>query len=282
MSANAGSPSIPFADLSSWRKVAVTGGDALQWLNDLVSADVSALSAGTGRRSLLLSPTGRIRAEFATARLDTDSFLLIQDPEQPSSIQQLLEPYVLSADVELTDRTTELHLFAFPDLAAPPAGTDGTWVRPSLLGPGLDLLTSTPVTLATTVPVTKLSPEELEERRVLRGAPRFGVDAREEDLPQEAGLADAVAFDKGCYLGQEAVAKVRNLGHPRRVLVHVEAAAPLRAGDAIIAGDQQVGRVTSAVPRGGGAVGLASVRWSSREGPFRTNEGTELHARPLR
>ena len=53
-----------FVDLSYWRKVAVTGGDAVEWLNDLVSADVADLLPGRARRSLLLSPTGQVRAEF--------------------------------------------------------------------------------------------------------------------------------------------------------------------------------------------------------------------------
>jgi folate-binding protein YgfZ len=276
-----GAPSIVFADLSAWRKIAVTGVDAFQWLNDLVSADLSALSPGTSRRSLLLSPTGRIRAEFTAARLDTDSFLLIQDPDQRSPIERLLEPYTLSSDVELTDRTTELQLFAFPDLLRPLADAERTWLRPSVLGPGLDLLSRAPAAFATTVAITKLSPEELDRRRVLEGTPRLGIDVREEDLPQEACLADAVSFEKGCYLGQEAVAKVRNLGHPRRVLLRIRTAASIEAGDAVFVDGQEVGRVTSAVRLGDGSAGLASVRWAAREGPFRTNEGAELGAQPL-
>lgn len=273
--------SIAFADVSAWLKTEVAGSEALQWLNDIISADIGALAPGTTRRSLLLSPTGRIRAEFTVARLAAESLLLIQDPDQPSPIKQLLDPYVLSSDVELTDRTTELMLFAFPDLTDALASAEGTWLRPSVLGSGLDLLTPTPSMLATTVEITKLSPADMERRRIVQGLPRLGVDALEGDLPQEAGLADAVSFDKGCYLGQEAVAKVRNLGHPRRVLLRLASDAVVRAGDPLFAGGEEVGRITSAVPVDAMTLALASVRWAARESPLRTSEGAELNARPL-
>jgi tRNA-modifying protein YgfZ len=108
-----------------------------------------------------------------------------------------------------------------------------------------------------------------------------GRDATADDLPMEAGLQDAVAFDKGCYLGQEAMARVRNLGHPRRVLVRVETDAQVSAGDPIFVDGEQAGAVTSAVMVNGRTVALASVRWAHRDGPLRTKEGAELSARPL-
>jgi folate-binding protein YgfZ len=102
------------------------------------------------------------------------------------------------------------------------------------------------------------------------------VDALDDDLPQEGGFGGAVAVDKGCYLGQEAVAKVRNLGHPRRVLVHVRAGAPVRAGDAVRAGDQPVGEITSAARDDDRWWALAKVRWRDRATPLATTEGVSL------
>src|SRR5438094_8874339 len=127
-----------FADLSSWRKVAVSGPDARKWLNDLVSADISHLAPGRARRSLLLSPTGRIRAEFPVAARG-DVFLLIQDPAQPAPMDALLSRYILSSDVELEDRTEHLALYAFPGLSAAPDMPGGTTSAPSCLGAGVDL-----------------------------------------------------------------------------------------------------------------------------------------------
>jgi tRNA-modifying protein YgfZ len=94
-------------------------------------------------------------------------------------------------------------------------------------------------------------------------------------------LADAVSFDKGCYLGQEAVAKVRNLGHPRRVLVHLTANDAVAPGDLVQAGAEQAGVVTSARPSGGRWWLLARVSWRWREGPF-TASGSPLAVVPRR
>jgi folate-binding protein YgfZ len=211
------------------------------------------------------------------ARLGEDALVLLQDPTQVSPIDALLERYVLSSDVSLVDRTTELQLMAFPDVDNTPNGSwNGTVLRPSVLGSGLDVLTTSPLTLATTVEVRRLSPEEVEARRVARGVPKLGVDATEDDLPQEAGMTEAVSFEKGCFLGQEAVAKVRNLGHPRRVLVSVEADVALSAGETVFSDGEEAGRVTSAV----GTTAIATVRWPFRDGPFRTSVGAELRARP--
>lgn len=271
-----------FADLSAWRKIAVTGSDALEWLNDLISADVSGLTSGSSRRSLLLSPTGRIRAEFTVARLDAETLLLIQDPEQPDAIDQLLDRYVLSSDVSMADRTDELMLFAFPDVDGDLEGTwsAGTILRPSVLGSGLDVLSDAPLTVAGTHELQSLSSEEIEERRILRGVPKYGVDASGDDLPQEGGFTDAVSFGKGCYLGQEAVAKVQNLGHPRRVLLALEAAGVVVAGDVLEQDGAEVGWITSAAGDDERTSALATVKWAYREGPFHTKNGAELHARP--
>lgn len=279
------SESSVFADLSEWRAIEVSGTEATEWLNDLVSADIASLEPGSSRRSLLLSPTGRLRAEFTIARHRPSALLLLQDPGQPSAIDRLLVPYILSSHVELRDRSKERRLFAFPETDDLPPGLPGTALRPSCLGSGMDLIVPANEVASALTQIgerfSKLSPGELEARRVARGIPRLGVDALEDDLPQEAGMESAVSFDKGCYLGQEAVAKVRNLGHPRRLLIRIDTAAPLARGDSIFVNGDEAGRVTSAVRFDGRTTGLATVRWAAREGPFQTKEGAELEARPL-
>jgi len=275
-----------FADLSSWRKIAVSGTEATPWLNGLVSADVGGLLPGKARRSLLLSPTGRVRAEFTVAARD-EGLLLIQDPIQHRSIGELLAPYVLSADVGLEDRTTDIALFAFPGRSdAPAPGASSSISIPSCLGAGVDLLASAERrdqlmrTFGSSFDLA--TEEEVEGWRVSSGLPRFGVDALEDDLPQEAGLDGAVAFDKGCYLGQEAVAKVRNLGHPRRLVVRLASRERVRAGEAVLADGQQAGVVTSALADAGGSVLLARIVWDARDLPLRTASGGALDraARP--
>jgi folate-binding protein YgfZ len=281
----AGVPAAAFVDLSSWRKVAVSGADAWTWLNDLVSADVGDLRPGGARRSLLLSPTGRIRAEFTVAA-QQDAALLLQDPEQTASVLDLLARYVLSSDVRLGDRSEMLALVAVPGAAAEAVGDvvasvpGATVSSPSCIGAGVDLIAPAgareAVIEAASRSLAQIDDAALETWRVTSGIPRFGVDALEDDLPQEGGFGDAVAFDKGCYLGQEAMAKVRNLGHPRRTLLHLTAGGTVAAGDPVESGGRNVGEVTSAVAAGGRWSVLVKVRWDARAATLTAGNGVAL------
>ena len=111
------------------------------------------------------------------------------------------------------------------------------------------------------------------------GIPRFGTDVLPDDLPQEGGLTEAVSFQKGCYLGQEAVAKVQNLGHPRRLVLPLMAGGPVSPGDAILADGTEVGEVTSAAPGRDEWFVLGRVKWETRGGHLTTSKGTELSLR---
>lgn len=269
-------------DISSWRKIAVRGADAMSWLNDLLSSDLSELEPGTARRSLLLSPTGHVRAEMTVAR-GGDDLLMIQDPAQPRAIDALLERYVLSSDVVLANRSHELAAFALPMRAVRPNVEGALASSPSCVGvDGFDVLAATArsatalETLADEAIVATL--EDLERWRIVAGLPRFAVDGAEEDLPFECGFGDAVAADKGCYLGQEAVARVRNLGHPRRALVHVASDAAVHPGELVRANGDDAGRITSAAEHGGRWWAFAKVKWGPRDDPLVTQNGTPLRA----
>src|SRR5438132_10628083 len=108
MSRSEGSPG--FVQHDGVRIVEVTGSDARGWLNDLVTGPVGTLRSGRATRSLLLTPTGRIRADFTVA--DTGRLTLLQDGAQPHAIDGLLAPYVLSSDVEMSDESERLALFS--------------------------------------------------------------------------------------------------------------------------------------------------------------------------
>ncbi len=264
-----------YVNLSSWWKVGVEGADAGDWLNDLLSAELSGMDTGEARGSLLLTPTGRIRASVAVARFDR-GYLLLQDPAQPSRIDLLLDPYVLSSDVVLRDRTREIGLIAFPNLDVPPIA--GHTLRPSVLGPGSDVVTA----LGTLTPdLAEADMEAVERWRVRRGAARFGVDLGTDSLPHEAETGELIAYGKGCFLGQEAVARVRNLGHPPFVLLAADATASVTAGDAILAGEREAGTVTSATTEGASTAVIARVRWALKDVPLRTAGGVELAPRGL-
>jgi folate-binding protein YgfZ len=255
-----------FVDLSDWRKVIVSSADAVTWLHDLLTADIEGLVPGTACRSLLLTPTGRIRADVQVLRRDED-LVVVQAPDQPEHIGLALSPYVLSSDVSLQDATDAQALLAIPGAGAAVVGLPG--FAPSALGPGVDLLPATgkPAWRAENALVksdlVEVSHEAADAWRVISGIARMGADFDTNALPAEVGLEWTIDTAKGCFLGQESVAKIRNLGHPPRVLRHVRSEAPFVPGSPVFAEGEQVGTVTSAAPLPDSCVGLASVRWSA-------------------
>lgn len=268
-----------YADLSHWRKVLVRGADARGWLNDLLTADIANLSTGSSRPALLLSPTGRIRALVTVGSIGT-GILLIQDPRQPSAIDMLLEPYLLSSDVEMTDVTERIRVVAFPD-AEPPDVSGGQPLTPSSLGPGADLVLPDTAPAPSLEGLIEVGPESVDEWRIHRGIPRFPTDLTPESLPHEADLDAAIDYEKGCYLGQEAVAKVRNLGHPPWLVLSMRAEGTVAAGDVVLGDDEDVGRVTSAAAVNGRSALIARVRWSAQDLDLTTASGTSLQTSGL-
>lgn len=242
------------ADLDGWSTTEVRGPDAAVWLNDLVTAEVERLEAPGLRRSLLLSPTGRIRADFLVLRPSPEpAFFLLQPPGQPSTLLDLLAPYVLSSDVEVV-----------------PADVSGWFVAPEATG-GWRLLEDRGELAARA--------DALDAWRIRHGLARFPVDVDVDSLPAEAGLDREPLIDrtKGCYLGQESVARVRNLGHPPRVVLAARAAPVPERGTAVMADGNAVGTVTSADPDDGAA--LIRIRWDARRSALATVDGTVLEVR---
>ena len=266
-----------FADLSAFRKVRVTGSDATGWLHDLVTCDVASLPLGGSRPSLLLSPTGRIRATFAVGR-DARGYVLLQAPDEPDRVEDTLRPYVLTSDVALDGAPSdELGLIAIADPAA--SVVEGSLLAPSVLGEGVDVLTPDPDGLRAALVargVVEAGLAAVETWRVLRGRPRFGVDFGPESLPAEAGLDGWVDLTKGCFLGQEAVARVRNLGHPPRVLRHLRTQGRATPGTPVLSADAPAGTVTSAAAHDGGTVVIARVRWEFAQADLRLAGGGPL------
>jgi tRNA-modifying protein YgfZ len=272
-----------YAELEAVPLTLVSGSDARAWLNDLVTTDVQTLGRFETRPSLLLSPTGRIRSSFHVLGLGERDFALAQPAEQPESVSDALAPFVLSSDVAVS--SSRLRLFAVPGRGAPPERF-GNAYRPSVLGGGFDLLVGASgdevfedlrADLAAEA-LVPAGPESVEARRILRGEAAFPSDLDTESLPAEAGLDGAPIIDraKGCFLGQEAVAKVANLGHPTRVVFAVEAAAPVHAGETVrTEGGTDVGLLTSAVDR----LGIVRVRWDARDADLATASGTRLRPR---
>jgi hypothetical protein len=274
---------------SNVRATWVGGSEARGWLQDLITADVAGLRPFQTRRSLLLTPTGRIRADFHVMGFGDarQSFVLVQAEDQPHAVADALRPYVLSSDVDL--RPAPFELVSVPASAVPDAPSD-VW-RPSVLGHGWDLLTLPGGPAEDVVHgleragLVEASDRAAEAWRIRRGVPRFPVDIDEDSLPAESGLDDQVTIDrtKGCYLGQESVAKVRNLGHPARVVLALRSSVRVDAGATIVTRgattDEEVGLVTSADALPEGSALIARVRWDARGADLRTRSGAPLEPR---
>ena len=257
-----------FVDRSEDRAVVVRGADARGWLGDLVTADIASLVPGSSRRSLLLTPTGRIRADMWITQIDDDAFLVVQARDQPEPVDDLLRPYVLSSAVRLEPASDGRSVLLFParEEIVTALGDDRSVLRRRSAGSGSILVDE----------------RAFEIWRVGRGDPRMGIDFEAGALPAEAGLERLIDVTKGCFLGQESVAKVRNLGHPPTVLRHLRcdtrviAGTPVSTADGSSAGSV-VGRITSTAPaRDGGTVLIARVEFRAAGVPLRTADSSPL------
>ncbi len=241
-----------FVDRSADRKLTVRGADARGWLGDLVTADVATLEPGTSRRTLLLSPTGRIRADLLIAGGGVGGFLVMQSTDQPEPAIDLLSPYVLSSSVELEDVSAQRAALLLAE-----RNEIVTAFRPELFAVERDLLDEG---------YLRIGEAAHEAWRVGRGDARMCVDFDAGALPAEVGLEHTIDFRKGCFLGQESVAKVRNLGHPPTVLRHGWTQADTQIGAPVHVAGDEVGAITSVAPRrAGGLAFIARVTWAAAE-----------------
>ena len=212
--------------------VRVIGPDAADFLERMLSNEVEALETGFARRALLLTPKGRIIAPLRAVRESDQAFLLITEAglAEPVSGALLRARFAAKCEISVVPLHGYLHL-ADPGrgVRVEDYGVDAweTWEKGELEAVGAD---------------------ELEPLRIEAGTPAWGKELDEIVLPAEAGLDEThISFTKGCYPGQEPVARLHFRGHPNRLLrrLAVESALP---GDEIVFEDKTVGRVTSAVP----------------------------------
>jgi tRNA-modifying protein YgfZ len=199
--------------------VRVAGPDAEDYLQRMVSNDVEALSVGDACEALLLTPKARVIAPLRVLRRGADDFLVLTEPELGDTVRQQLQRTRFAAKVEIEPEEHE------------------SWL---VLG-GDEVLDEKP-------PGLEVAEEDAERWRIEAGIPRWGNEIDERVLPAEAGLDEThVSFSKGCYPGQEPIARQRYRGKVNRRLRVLEI-DDTRPGDEIRNADKVVGRITSAVP----------------------------------
>ena len=275
-----------WVDLSGRGKIFATGRDRARLLHNLTSNHVKQLEPGQGCYAFLLTPQGRIQADLNIFCLP-DRFLLDTEPETRQRVLDLIRKYIIADDVALEDASDRLCALGVegPNAAAvlaaagaPVPGTpwshaaweDATVAAVSSTGqPGFRIFgpAERKQDLTVRLAAAGARPASAEAARVVRlenGVPRYGDDIFDTTLPQESRQMHALHFNKGCYLGQEIVERVRARGHVNRLLMplRIEGEEPLTPGTKLDASGVDAGEITSATfsPAEGKVVALAYVR----------------------
>jgi folate-binding protein YgfZ len=224
------------ADLSGVRsRLRVTGADRVDFLQGQCTNDVRRLQPGESCYAAFLNAKGKMRGEGQVI-CQTDAFLL----EVNLGLAPSLEKFIITEDVTIEDISVSMHewLVIGDEIGEVPVPVS-TFRHPL----GWGLISEKPMTAT-------IGAETLEMLRIEAAMPKWGVDMDENTIPVEAGLeARAISYDKGCYIGQETIARIKTYGHVNRRLVQVAVTGeniPTR-GDKILTEGREVGQVTSAV-----------------------------------
>jgi folate-binding protein YgfZ len=272
-------------DRSERGKLALSGPDAKDFLQGQVSNDIDGLSEGEGCYAAFLTPKGKMLGDLRV--LDAGEELLL-DTERVAlqALFNMIRRFSVGFQVKLHKRTLERGLLS---LIGPHAGElvdvpeaehahrvnelDGLSVRAIRTDVGVDLLCESGQTerLLSVLQERGVKPvpeTAAEVVRVERGRPRYGIDLDDTVIPQEAGLNErAVSFTKGCYVGQETVARLRYRGKPNRHLRGLILSEPAERGAELRLAERAVGHLTTVAqsPRFG-TIGLALVRREAEPG----------------
>jgi tRNA-modifying protein YgfZ len=268
----------------------VKGPDAAEYLQGQVTNDVEALAPGQGCYAALLDRKGHLVSDMRVLRLESESGGIELDLERDpaAAVLKHLRTYSIGRDVEIED-VGELWVLVsvIGPRAAEVTGFDGLgpehaqrhrdWDGAEVLGVatdvGVDLFMRSEQSDAVQqklrdAGVADVSEEAAEIVRVESGRPRYGLDMGPESMPAEAGIVErAVNFEKGCYIGQEPVARLHYRGKPNRTLRGLRLSAPVASGKPLLLGEKQVGTVgTSCLSPALGPVALAIVRREAEPG----------------
>ncbi|HYA18775.1 MAG TPA: hypothetical protein VEF06_14980 [Bryobacteraceae bacterium] len=271
-------------DLSSRGRIRVTGEDRARLLHAMTTNHIQQMKPGDGVYAFFLNAQGRILADVYVLCFE-DHFLLDTEPETRQKVFEHLDHYIIADDVTLEDVTADTFALGLEGPKAseiagragvePPhhrfshvrwgdycvaaiAATGPSGIR--IYGPAADKEEA--IAFLEGAGAVSASAEDAETARIENFVPKYGCDITEHTLPQETQQMHAVHFQKGCYLGQEIVERIRSRGHVNRLLMgfRYDAAAAPAPGTKMLLEGNPAGEVTSAVAIDGSVFGLAYVR----------------------
>ena len=266
----------------------VRGDDAAEYLQGQLTNDIEGLERDEGCYAALLDRKGHLQADMRLLRLEDGEIWVDLEPGPAPALLTHLRTYSIGREVEVEDvsdgwaitsligpRAAELAGFdgIGPEHAQRFREWDGTDVLAVATDVGIDLITrgdaaANLAELLEAAGAVRVSEAAAEIIRVESGRPRFGVDMGPESMPAEAGITErAVDFEKGCYIGQEPVARLHYRGKPNRALRGLRLSGPAEAGDPLVLGEKEVGKVgTACLSPALGPIALAIVRREADEG----------------
>lgn len=219
------------------------GGDAVTFLESLISQNVVTQEPGTVRRSLLLGPRGKLKAVMWVLR-DEDRVGLLTDAGYGDVVAETLGRYRIRVDVTIEPDHRRLTALVGPESREVEGWSDSD----GGLVAGLPLVGNRRSVTSQAPDVTPVGSQAWTAVRIEAGEPVMGVDIDQSTIPQESGLVpDTVDFAKGCFLGQELVARIDSRGHVNRRLMGILLTSNVLPppGARVLAGDAEVGTITS-------------------------------------
>jgi len=275
-------------DRSERGKLLVSGPEAAEYLQGQLTNDTEALEPGDGVYAALLDRKGHMQGDVRVLRPGEEPDLWLDlEPEGLDAVRRHLGMYKIGREVEVADVGEERAILsligpraveiagsaALPENACEEVTIGGARCLAVGTAAGIDVLVPAaerdrvwPALLA--AGAAEVSPEAAEILRIESGRPRFGAEMGTETMPAEAGIVEqAVSFTKGCYIGQETVARLHYKGKPNRHLRGLKLSAPARPGEPLRLGDKEVGRLGSAaVSPALGPIGMAILRREAEPG----------------
>jgi len=274
-------------DRSGRGKLLLKGAEAAEYLQGQLTNDVEGLGPGEGCYAALLDRKGHMQADMRVLRLAEDEVWVDTEPEPLPAVRRHLDMYKIGREVELEDVTETRAILSLigprsADLmGAPPLPEHANEL---LAVGGIDCLavgTATGIDLVAATGdaerlravlgdagAVEVGPKAAEIPRIEAGTPRFGAEMDSGTMPAEAGIVEsAVNFEKGCYIGQETVARLHYRGKPNRHLRGLRLSAPVPPGTPLALADKEVGRVgSSCVSPLHGPIALAILRREAEPG----------------
>jgi folate-binding protein YgfZ len=267
--------------------VDVLGPDGAEYLQGQLTSDVESLAVGEGQYAALLDRKGHMQADLRVLRVGEEAILLDLEPAAKDAALRHLTMYSVGREVQVLDASAERGAVSLigpraPEIAGTPPlpefaneATTVAGVEVVAVGTrdGIDLLHPAAerdrvVAALTDAGAVEVSPEAVEILRVESGVPRFGAEMDTATMPAEAAIVeDAVSFTKGCYIGQETVARLHYKGKPNRHLRGLRLSGAAAPGAALRLGEKEVGKLGGAVVSPAfGPIGLAIVRREAEPG----------------